>query len=400
MVTRVRTIDFLPEIFKTNTNKQFLSATLDQLVQQPEYTKLQGFIGSKFGYGIDAKDKYVYESSKVRNDYQLEPAVVFKKKESSLPLDMITYPGLVDALTLESGSVVNHNSLFSNEFYSWDSFVDLDKLINYSQYYWVSGELEPVLVSVDTLFYNLDFTVSGLNTYSITSPEIVLETENPTITLVRGGTYNFFINQTSNFWIQTLPGVSGTDPTKSNINTRDVLGVSNNGASVGTVTFTVPLSTEQDEFASYGQTSVDLVTGLSFEQINGRPLNELKNIDGVTGIDGKTLLFYGSTPSTTATVTEFFDANQFDSNTYEQGYQTAVNSNIYKITLVGEPNNPIISLSEYQPIENDTKILVRFGDTYITRHFSRNSDGEILLLPLITAKLDTLYYQDGTIDTK
>ena len=30
----VRTVDFLPDIFRTPVNKQFLSATLDQLVQQ------------------------------------------------------------------------------------------------------------------------------------------------------------------------------------------------------------------------------------------------------------------------------------------------------------------------------------------------------------------------------
>ena len=73
MVTRVRTIDFLPEIFKTNTNKQFLAATLDQLVQQPNHTKLQGYIGSKFGYGIDAKDKYadlMKEFKKVKEKFK------------------------------------------------------------------------------------------------------------------------------------------------------------------------------------------------------------------------------------------------------------------------------------------------------------------------------------------
>jgi hypothetical protein len=33
-MARTRTVDFLPEIFQTSTNKQFLSATLDQLVQE------------------------------------------------------------------------------------------------------------------------------------------------------------------------------------------------------------------------------------------------------------------------------------------------------------------------------------------------------------------------------
>ena len=35
----VRSVDFLPEIFQTPVNKQFLSATLDQLVQEPKFKK-------------------------------------------------------------------------------------------------------------------------------------------------------------------------------------------------------------------------------------------------------------------------------------------------------------------------------------------------------------------------
>ena len=91
MVTRIRTIDFLPEIFKTKTNEQFLSATLDQLVKQPNTQKVQGYIGSKFGYGVKPDDKYVIENEKFRNDYQLDPAVVFKKTGTSEVVDFITY---------------------------------------------------------------------------------------------------------------------------------------------------------------------------------------------------------------------------------------------------------------------------------------------------------------------
>jgi hypothetical protein len=69
-MTRIRTLDFLPNIFQTETNSQFLSATLDQLVNPPVTKKIQGFVGSKFGYGINAKDYYVTEPNKTRKDYQ------------------------------------------------------------------------------------------------------------------------------------------------------------------------------------------------------------------------------------------------------------------------------------------------------------------------------------------
>ena len=82
-MARIRTLNFLPEIFQTPTNAQFLSATLDQLVNPPVTTKIQGYVGSKFGYGINANDYYVTEPNKTRTDYQLDPGVVFKKQNET-----------------------------------------------------------------------------------------------------------------------------------------------------------------------------------------------------------------------------------------------------------------------------------------------------------------------------
>jgi hypothetical protein len=40
-MARTRSVDFLPEIFQTSTNKQVLSATLDQLIQEPQLKRIQ-----------------------------------------------------------------------------------------------------------------------------------------------------------------------------------------------------------------------------------------------------------------------------------------------------------------------------------------------------------------------
>ena len=134
MAARIRTLNFLPEIFQTPTNSQFLGATLDQIVDQPNTMRIEGYIGSKFGYGINANDFYVTEPDKVRTDYQLDPGVVFLKKDTGTATDFISYPGILDALKLEGGIVNNNDRLFNSEFYSWDSFTSLDKIINFNQY--------------------------------------------------------------------------------------------------------------------------------------------------------------------------------------------------------------------------------------------------------------------------
>ena len=136
--TIIRTLSFLPEIFQTPSNSQFLQASLDQLVNPPIASKIQGYIGSKFGYGVNANDYYVTEPTKTRRDYQLDPGVIFTAPADSATVpagtavDFISYPGIIDALTMQGGVTDDNSALFTGQFYSWDSFTDLDKLINYN----------------------------------------------------------------------------------------------------------------------------------------------------------------------------------------------------------------------------------------------------------------------------
>ena len=297
MATRIRTLNFLPEIFKTPTNSQFLNATLDQIVDQPNTKKIEGYVGSKFGYGVNAKNYYVTEPTKTRTDYQLDPGVVFLKKDTSTAQDFISYPGIIDGLELEGGVVNDNNRLFTSQFYSWDSFTNLDKIINFTQYYWIPEGPEAVTVSTETVYNATDYIVTDTpNGYLITPVGQSQGTINPSITLLQGGTYTFSVNQNSNFWIQGAPGITGFDPIQPNIQTRDVFGVDNNGAEQGVVTFTVPFKNAQDEYNFPGNNRVDVVSTLTFDQVNGVLVSSLSNgIDGITSLDGLTLMFYNDT---------------------------------------------------------------------------------------------------------
>ena len=271
--TQIRTVDFLPEIFQTPVNKQFLAATLDQLVQEPQFKQTQGYIGQKVGPGINANDKYVVEPTKVRNEYQLEPGVVqIDPTDSHKIVDAITYPGITDALNVQGAVTTNPQSLYTSDYYTWDPFVDLDKFVNYAQYYWLPGG--PLAVDVSSEGYPLTdtFTVTRNNGYysfsgySGNNPAITLvrggsynfnvaqNTQasveyrvtnnptswaidyepNPTLTLVRGNTYTFNLTQTIPlaFWIKTELSFGTTNQWSE--------GVFNNGASTGLITFTVP----------------------------------------------------------------------------------------------------------------------------------------------------------------
>ncbi len=316
MTTRVRTLNFLPEIFQTKTNTEFLSATLDQLVNPPIIKKIQGYIGSKVGYGVNADDYYVTEPTKTRTDYQLDPGVVFTKTNQSTAQDFISYPGILDALELQGGITNNNSRLFESQIYSWDSFTDLDKIVNYNQYYWIPTGPPAVTVSSALVYSTNEYIVTDLpNGYNIREAGAAAGATNPTITLLRGGTYRFIVNQPSQFWIQGEPGVSGFSPTQPNLPVRDVFGVSNNGATQGIVTFTVPSKDAQNDFIFPGNNLVDVVSTLPFAEVNGMPLSELGSIDSITALNGLRVMFYDTgVVNEVGYVSAYYDETSFDTN--------------------------------------------------------------------------------------
>jgi len=420
MATRIRTLNFLPEVFRTPTNTQFLSATLDQLVGQPNTEKIEGYIGSKFGYGVNAKDKYVVEPTKTRTDYQLDPGVVFTKKDSTIAQDFISYPGIIDGLSTQGGLTQNNNRLFNSQFYSWDSFTDLDKIINFNQYYWLPTGPQAVAVSTDTVFNATSYNVtSEPNGYLLTAEGQAQGTINPTLTLLRGGTYTFTVNQNSQFWIQGAPGVTGYDPVQHNVQTRDVYGVENNGSTVGIVTFTVPQKNAQDEYNFSGNNLVSVVSTAPFDQINGRLLSEIKDIDGITALNGLTVMFYDTgVVNEYGYISSFYDTTLYDqdggvpytdtdfpgssifNDNFEGGYYSDTSANFYLITYVGDPADPTIKLTESSLIPTNQKITAQYGTEWVARNFYRNTQGTINLIPYLSAIKDVLYYQDGTSSDK
>ena len=273
-MARVRTVDFLPEIFQTPVNKQFLAATLDQLVQEPDFKKTQGYVGRKVGPGVNPEDRYVLEPTASRTNYQLEPGVVEINPENSKEIvDAITYPGITDALKLQGADTSKADRLYTSEYYAFDPFVDFDKFTNFAQYYWLPSGPLSVDVSATAIPLTDDFTVTRANgvytfsgvtgnnpiitlvrggNYNFNVAQNATETvnfrvtnngissytidyqPNPTLTLVRGSTYVFNLNLTGiyPFFIKTIASLG-------NINTYDS-GVLRNGASTGIITFTVP----------------------------------------------------------------------------------------------------------------------------------------------------------------
>lgn len=415
-MARTRTVEFLPQIFQTSTNRQFLSATLDQLVQEPQYKKTQGFVGRRIGPGVNPNDSYVIEPDKSRTDYQLEPGVAKLDADRNNVVDVITYPGINDALAVNGANTTRADRLYSSEYYSWDPFINFDKFVNFSQYYWLPAGPNSVDVSASPVPLTDDFDVTRNDTsYSFSG----LAGTDPVITLLRGGNYTFNVLQPgNNFWIQTDPGVNGRIPSTPNISSRDVLGVSNNGADVGTVTFNVPLKNAQQfyyDLPSIG--SVDLVTDLKFNEINNVYVAEFlakyQGIDGITSLDNRTVIF--TNPIVDATeggwliTTQFDPLSQVTTNNGLPGSYDSIpfdltvpipESDRYDIWLIryqtDSDGNAILKLTKQRTVNKYQKFNILFGNQWSNTQWYKNAEFEFEQIPLLSAIKDTLYYQDSS----
>lgn len=412
-----RTVELLPEIFRTDTNRKFLSATLDQLTQEPNLVRTQGYVGRRAGPGVDSNNNYVTEPNATRNNYQLDPGVVFLRPDTSQAQDVITYPGLLDALKLQGAAVAQSDRLMQSEYYAWDSFCDLDKFTNYSQYYWLENGPDSVDVFGTDVALTDDFVITRNESY------VFSETagQNPAISLVRGGNYTFELAQPGHaFWIQTAPGVAGTVPSSPNISSRAVAGVANNGTDVGSVVFNVPLKSDQDFFYSMPSVgTVDLITDLKFNQLNNVYVDDFlrqnpAGIDGITQLNDRTVVFVNTIADAQSggwQITSQFDPLQrnnafnsqlgsFDSTTYDQTdniVDVATRYSVWQIRYVlDDSGNAYITLQSVRSVPELTKFSINFGTEYSSTQWYKTASGLFEQMPLLTAVLDTLWYQDSS----
>jgi hypothetical protein len=230
-----RTVDLLPEVFKTESNAKFMAGVIDPLIQPGVLEKTVGYIGRRYGKTFNGKDIYLDTDQTLRSRYQLEPAVVVRQDDKVKHFyDYIDFKNQLRFF----GNTLERDDLFTEQdHYSWNPPIDWDKFVNYREYYWVPMGPSTVQVvgqgTAVTSTYRVrlgDAGDSQTGVWTFTPDGL---TNNPSITLYRGQTYTFNVNSPRNsFYIRS----SLTDGMKSNYNK----GVSNNGTENGKVTFTVP----------------------------------------------------------------------------------------------------------------------------------------------------------------
>ena len=406
-----KSLNLLPGIFQTDANQKFLSATVDQLISEPNLTKINGYIGRQFAPTYKSGDSYITETTKDRQNYQLEPSILIRDDRGDITF-FATYNDFLNKLKYYGAITTDHSRLFNNEHYSYDPGISYDKFVNFSQYYWLPDGPDVVDVNAAGIDISIDYTVvrnTSTGRYDFVNGNEI----NNTIVLARGGKYTFTVDQPGvPFWIQSELGLDGLNNATPTISTRDVLGVENNGTDAGTITFQVPPRDAQDRFAAMTTVAnVDYATPIAYADLHNSMLSVfLANFPQYAGIvgqlNGKTVIFVDEYLHTSRgeeawTAKGVYDLNGYQIDSYDEGNVVPDTDRygIWKVVYVdsGIPNDPIIRATPVQAVNQDEKVFIKYGVANANKEFYKEFTGFFKRMPVLTSLQDTLYYQDGTL---
>ena len=185
----------LPRYFRTIPNSKFLSSTLDQLMQPGVAEKLNGYFGRETAKSFDHDDNYIGDVSQNRKDYQFEPAAIIKDDLGNVNF-YEDYNDYIAQLVSFNPILKDHSNISTQEYYSWNPHIDWDKFVNFREYYWLSNGPQSVAVRGQTTEVVSTYTVTIADNEDnfgyVFTPDGL--TQNPTIKLYRGVTYNFEID--------------------------------------------------------------------------------------------------------------------------------------------------------------------------------------------------------------
>ncbi len=345
--------ELLPKYFRTNANKKFLQATVDQLIQPGTVKKINGYVGRKNSKSTTGDDIFIKASDESRQNYQLEPGLIIKDT-----LDNTTffkdYLDYINQLGVFGANTSNHARLNSQEFYSWDPHIDWDKFVNFQQYYWLP--YGPDVIKISGLQENITSTYKveikaelDNNTYVFFPNGL---TENPSIRLYRGQTYRFEINSPGN------PFSIKTARTSGSTNRYNVSNISGFAVEQGVIEFSVPQNSP-DLLYYVSETDADL--GGVFEILS---LDENSYLDLTTDLIGKkTFTLPDGTPLSNGMKVSFLGTVVPESYKTGQYYVEGVGTSI---NLVPEARLELISAytnAESVKFDADPFDTLPFGDS-------------------------------------
>ena len=154
----------LPVVLQTKAIKNFFEATVEQLYSEANIEPINGFIGKKTGDEAELSGAFIEENTADRKQYNLVPAVNNLNPLSGDSENLMFYDEFIDTLNVYGVTTTDHNKIFGSRYRSFMPPIDIDKFVNYQEYYWfpegpatkfIEVSLDnPINIDVDEIFLN------------------------------------------------------------------------------------------------------------------------------------------------------------------------------------------------------------------------------------------------------
>ena len=157
----------LPVVNQTTTIKNFFDTTVEQLFSKANIENVSAYIGSKDYTVFDPSDTYVIEPTADRDKYSLEPVVNNINQLSGRSENNVFYEDFLNILESSGADKQNQNTLFDSNFYSFLPPINIDKFINYQEYFWSpTGPTPKILNGTATNPINVEKDIIGKKTFT------------------------------------------------------------------------------------------------------------------------------------------------------------------------------------------------------------------------------------------
>ena len=138
--------DFLPGILQTDTNRRFLSTTLDQLLSSGSTETLDTYWGRVKGKDFRYnKDLFNPETSAQRLNNQLAPGI--SHKDGINTDEALSYNSVLNLLSTVGSDATQIDQLTTEVAYTLDLPLNSDMFVNYGNYYWLMEDIPPCVIT-------------------------------------------------------------------------------------------------------------------------------------------------------------------------------------------------------------------------------------------------------------
>lgn len=111
----------------------YLKSVVDPFFEKPDEKIIEGYIGKR-NEDTEKSAHFIEEISAERQNNQLVPVAI---TNSSIGKEVLTYKSLIGSIGINGNPSENQNKYMHSKQWCWCPLVNIDMLINYSQYFWL-----------------------------------------------------------------------------------------------------------------------------------------------------------------------------------------------------------------------------------------------------------------------